>query len=503
MAKYTFPIPSDCTYNYSSSWGAPRDGGNRKHKGNDIMAEIGTPAVALCDAIFSQSNQGYHVGGGYIYKLKELDSSTFHYYMHMREGSSISDGTQVSKGQLVGYVGNTGNAYRTSGHIHYELHPDGGAAVDPHSFLQSIDSHPSSNGGKYDPDNASPTTGLGSGSGSITDLNSMNFPGYDLPAVAMAEVYKGIYQLAISQPILDSIKKAAEEGIYTYCTDGQGRFIARWADYFGEEQGDVGLQGSELTGAHFEIDEMEITGGQVSVNDQNLVTHQFVLGDWVVDGDVNKDDWLASIGESDELRCGYCGFDLDRVSGMQAQAWTTKQFVERYGFRPAKEEIPIFRYLAQMQFMAEYLLRLKWADNTTGQLQTTFLPEVRPMMIVKIPKWNMQFYVDSATHSFGPKFSSSINLKAGLFLDAENGSRNPFCSKIDTEWASAIIDDKGTHEQSSSTTVGSTPSDETSGGFWENWGGLSDLFSSRHTDQNAGDTTPVPEADPGPSRDEQ
>jgi murein DD-endopeptidase MepM/ murein hydrolase activator NlpD len=99
--------PVDGAHTFRDSWGEARPGG-RGHTGVDMMAPIGTPLVAIeAGVIWSPS---WHYAGGIGLYIKG-ESGDMWYYAHMDGyAPGIQGGTQVVAGQLVGYVGNTGNA---------------------------------------------------------------------------------------------------------------------------------------------------------------------------------------------------------------------------------------------------------------------------------------------------------------------------------------------------------------------------------------------------------
>ena len=95
-----------------------------------MMSPSGTPLVAV---VAGDATMRTNVLGGNIVSLMGVDGNRY-YYAHLSawEGSSRS----VSAGEVIGYVGATGDT--TANHLHFEIHPGGGAAVNPNPTVRQF-----------------------------------------------------------------------------------------------------------------------------------------------------------------------------------------------------------------------------------------------------------------------------------------------------------------------------------------------------------------------------
>jgi peptidoglycan hydrolase-like protein with peptidoglycan-binding domain len=130
-----FPVQGLCSY--ENTWHAPR-GTNRQHLGVDIIAKEGNLLYAVADGTISKL---YTVGtdklAGNGVRLTMADG-TYFFYGHMQKlAEGIAIGAKVKAGQVVGYVGKTGAT--NTPHLHLEVHPLGGAAIDPTPIVSAVD----------------------------------------------------------------------------------------------------------------------------------------------------------------------------------------------------------------------------------------------------------------------------------------------------------------------------------------------------------------------------
>jgi murein DD-endopeptidase MepM/ murein hydrolase activator NlpD len=120
-------------YSYVDSWGAARSGG-RSHQGTDVMAPHGARVFAFVSGVVSRESTSTN-GGIQLYL--QGDNGVEYFYAHL-SGYAVSTGTRVRAGQLIAYNGQTGNARYTAPHVHFEVHPGGGAPVNPYPHLKPV-----------------------------------------------------------------------------------------------------------------------------------------------------------------------------------------------------------------------------------------------------------------------------------------------------------------------------------------------------------------------------
>ena len=116
-----FPVAGPAWW--TNDWHACRDGCRRFHKGLDIFAPVGTPLVATTDGILTQKGSGGLAG---MYVQITDGRGVEYFYAHLSGfADGVKVGDRVKVGQVVGYVGNSGNAINTPSHVHFEYQPGG------------------------------------------------------------------------------------------------------------------------------------------------------------------------------------------------------------------------------------------------------------------------------------------------------------------------------------------------------------------------------------------
>jgi murein DD-endopeptidase MepM/ murein hydrolase activator NlpD len=104
----------------ANTFGDPRGGGTRSHQALDIMAPQGTPVVAVEDGKIQKLFESKQ-GGLTIYQFDPSESYAY-YYAHLQKyAAGLKEGQSVRRGQVIGYVGVTGNANPEGPHLHFAI----------------------------------------------------------------------------------------------------------------------------------------------------------------------------------------------------------------------------------------------------------------------------------------------------------------------------------------------------------------------------------------------
>lgn len=115
---------------FADTWGAARSGG-RRHEGVDIFAPKGTPVRSTTDGIVIK--RGTNRLGGKVVGIQ--GPGAWHYYAHLKKFAGAKLYKKVRAGEVIGYVGDTGNAKKTPPHLHYGVYTTQYGAVNPYPLI--------------------------------------------------------------------------------------------------------------------------------------------------------------------------------------------------------------------------------------------------------------------------------------------------------------------------------------------------------------------------------
>jgi peptidoglycan LD-endopeptidase LytH len=125
-----FPLGADPSGPERSPFGVARDAGRRRHEGIDLFAPRGTPVIAVRDGVARTATN--RLGGNVVWLHAPLAGQVY-YYAHL-DRWAVGPLSLVRAGDVLGYVGNTGNASTTPPHLHFGIYE--GGAIDPWPFVE-------------------------------------------------------------------------------------------------------------------------------------------------------------------------------------------------------------------------------------------------------------------------------------------------------------------------------------------------------------------------------
>jgi murein DD-endopeptidase MepM/ murein hydrolase activator NlpD len=128
------PVQGPCWY--GNTWQAPR-GGGRRHEGVDLIVESGNYVYAVADGVLTRRawDQPGSLSGN-AWWLTTADG-TYFFYAHLSDfAPGLQTGSRVRAGQIIGFVGSTGNS--ATPHLHFEIHPYGGDPINPYATVRSV-----------------------------------------------------------------------------------------------------------------------------------------------------------------------------------------------------------------------------------------------------------------------------------------------------------------------------------------------------------------------------
>lgn len=258
-------------------------------------------------------------------------------------------------------------------------------------------------------------------------------------AYVLSQALTGPKALLNDQPLLPYLKNLFSASMRSFCSAPNGDLIAWFPDYYG-------LWG---TAAKMTVEAIEVKDFSVTWSDAFFVTHQFTAttpsggaGQNGLDLSTGNVTPLVSsvtdpliIAQSLSYTRGIASIDIPammyalfKVDASDAEAQAFGQWIyRRFGARPDFQQLPNLVGPSAEFFAAIYLFMRQWAYQYNADIPLTFMPELFPGMLIQIPDFSFQGYVNSVTHTFqfgeGGHFSTSVNISAPARLnDSGNGA---------------------------------------------------------------------------------
>jgi cell wall-associated NlpC family hydrolase len=250
-----------------------------------------------------------------------------------------------------------------------------------------------------------------------------NDPGYIL-----SQSLTGIKSLMNDQPLLPYLKNLFSATMRSFCSAPNGDLMAWFPDYYG-------LWG---TAAKMVVQPIEVKDFSVTWDDSFFVTHQFVAT--TPQGGAGQNGLNLATGEVTSLvgaaldplvvaqnlsyTRGIASIDIPammyalfKINPSTAQAETFSKWIyQRFGARPDFQQLPNLVGPSAQFFASIYYFMRQWAYQYNADIPLTFMPELYPGMLLQVPAFSFQGYVNSVQHTweFGDNgsFETSVNISA-------------------------------------------------------------------------------------------
>ena len=255
----------------------------------------------------------------------------------------------------------------------------------------------------------------------------------------LSQSLTGIKSLLNDQPLLPYLKNLFSATMRSFCSAPNGDLISWFPDYYG-------LWG---TSAKMVVQPIEVKDFSVTWDDSFFVTHQFVAT--TPQGGAGQNGLNLATGEVSSLVSaaldplvvaqnlsytrGIASIDIPalmyalfKIDATEKAASEFSQWIyQRFGARPDFQQLPNLVGPSAQFFASIYYFMRQWAYQYNADVPLTFMPELYPGMLLQIPAFSFQGYVNSVTHSFqfgdDGFFNTTVNISAPARLsDTGNGA---------------------------------------------------------------------------------
>jgi hypothetical protein len=214
----------------------------------------------------------------------------------------------------------------------------------------------------------------------------------------MGDTLSGPRAMMNDEPILPYIANLLSAAMRSWCSAPNGDFIAWFPDYFGIWN----------TAAKMNVKAIELMDFTVEWDDQEIVTHQYVVGAPMtmfdtttaeVSGSGNTGYYMLYTTKG-IATMDYPGI-FQAVFGKAASQQFVDDYLSRFGGRPNMVNIPVLAQGSRQEFfMALYLFMQHWANQFKANVPMTFMPELWPGMLLVLPDYKFQAYISGVQHTF-------------------------------------------------------------------------------------------------------
>lgn len=374
------------------------------HSGVDAGVPTGTPCVAPVDGEIVMSQANWSDGGMIHFKFtKETDEIPAGTIIGWGHATNLRRLGPVKGGTTIGRSGNPGGGP----HVHFIMIPPGQGSgggdgkADPVPILRALQK---GEGTPVDGGSGADEVGGEPGGGTTPDIEVVAKAAafaavLDWPSIAETAVARQLHgqkSLMNDKPLMPFIEQLTGASLRSFQSLPNGTFFAFYPDYFGE-------MGHRKP--YWSIDDVEILDGAIELTDDNLVTHQYVVGDTIMGNGITPPEKIRSGGVVTVFNAfgTVAGTDGDplvpQFDGKNGQN-AALAFLQKYGPRPDYHEAPMIRSPYFEAFLAYQKFMLSWSRQFATGFTFTFMPELYPGGRVAFESHGLQCYIDSVTHSW-------------------------------------------------------------------------------------------------------
>lgn len=259
------------------------------------------------------------------------------------------------------------------------------------------------------------------------------------PPDATATQYQGDHAIQNDEPIFSYINNLMNASMRQWCSAPNGDIIAWFPDYFGVWN----------TAAVMTIEDVELQDFSVFWTDEAIVTHQFATGSLAPSVDATAGsasniatqvDFIQGRGVASVEILPLIGalFGGDVAQNAVAEGMFRDYILNRFGARPKSDTLQGVIASPEAEFfMAMFLFMEQWAAQYQANMPLTFMPELFPGMLVRLPNYKFQAYVQEVTHNFSFGQSGSFTTQATVIAPTKIGE-NPLMFGLPKAQSTAV-----------------------------------------------------------------